>query len=184
MKDLIEKIVLEKDMDKAYIVVDAYKPLLISSIRKFYNKPNLYEELLQEGILEICNAILDYDSTKNIPFGGYLKTRIYYFYLGKNNYKDSTLSLDEKIVDDESLTLNDILADSTNIEEEFMIREDNKTLYNALEKLTNKQRNIVIDFYFNGLNLKDISTKYGISYRTAVNTKTVALKKLKRFLEE
>lgn len=171
-------------MSMANIVVDAYKPLLISSIRKFYNRRDLYEELLQEGVLEICNAILDYDVTKNISFGGYLKTRICYFYLGKNNYKDNTISLDEKIVDDESLTLNDILSSSTNIEEEFILREDNKALYNALGSLTNRQKNIVIDFYFNKLSLKDISAKYDISYRTAVNTKTVALKKLKVFLEE
>lgn len=171
-------------MSMADIVVDAYKPLLISSIRKFYNKPNLYEELLQEGILEVCNAILDYDVTKNISFGGYLKTRICYFYLGKNNYKENTVSLDEKIVDDESLTLNDILQDSTNIEEEFILREDNEVLYNALERLTNRQRNIVVDFYFNKLSLNDISVKYDISYRTAVNTKTASLKKMKVFLEE
>ena len=84
--NLIEKIIEEKDISNAHIVVEAYKPLLISSIKKYYNKNHQFEELLQEGILEIIESIRDFDQSRNIPFSGYLKRRIYYFYLGKKNY--------------------------------------------------------------------------------------------------
>lgn len=182
MVDLVEKIIKEKDISKAHIVVESYKPLLISAIKKFYNKHNLFEELLQEGVLEICEAILDFDEGKNIPFSGYLKSRIYYFYLGKNNVKDDHISLDKEIEGEENISLIDLISDSTNIEEDYNTKERNQKLYNGLKKLTENQRNIIIDFYFNNMSLKEIASKYGKSYRTIVNTKINGLKKLKKIL--
>lgn len=184
MVDIVEKIVRDKDIGKADIVIESYKPLLIAAIRKYYNKPHLYEELLQEGALEICEAILDFDESKNIPFSGYLKSRIYYFYLGKNHIKDDYISLDIEYGHDEEFSLLEIIPDDVNIEEEFLLKEKNEILYSSILSLTKRQRNIVLDFYFNGFSIKDISKKYDISYRTVVNTKTNALKKMKNFLED
>ncbi|MFY9283507.1 MAG: sigma-70 family RNA polymerase sigma factor [Miniphocaeibacter sp.] len=182
MVNLVEQIVKEKDISKAHIVVESYKPLLISGIKKYYNKANLFEDLLQEGVLEICQAILDFDESKNIPFSGYLKSRIYYFYLGKNNVRDDFVSLDEEVEGGENISLLDLITDKTNIEEDYNIRERNKILYSGLMELTENQRNIIVDFYFNKMSLKEIASKYGKSYRTIVNTKTNGLRSLKKFL--
>lgn len=182
MNKNIENIIKNKDMDNADIVVESYKPLLISAINKFYNKPHLYEELLQEGYLEICEAILDFDESKNIYFSGYLKSRIYYFYLGKNNKNYDYIPLDMKINSDEDFSLLDIIPDSLNIEEDYILKERKEIIKKAINSLTKRQKEIILDFYFNNMSMVEIAKKYSINYRTVVNTKVNGLKKMKKYL--
>ena len=176
----IEKIIEEKDVKNAHIIVEKYHPLIVSSINRYYNKPHEFEELYDQGVLEICEAIRDYDINRNDSFGGYLKARIYYFYISKNKEKES-LSLDEPVAEDD-LTLMDMLEDPQNIEEDFLEREKYKGLYEAIKTLTERQRKILLDFYIRKISISDIAEKYNIKYRTVVNTKTMALEKLKKYL--
>ncbi len=70
-------------------IVVELKPLILSSLRKYYNKAYLYDELFQEGCVKVVEAVLDYDPTLKVPFLAYIKKRLYYFYLGKNHKKKS-----------------------------------------------------------------------------------------------
>lgn len=176
----IEKIIEEKDVKNAHVIVEKYHPLIVSSINRYYNKPHEFEELYDQGVLEICEAIRDYDINRNDSFGGYLKARLYYFYISKNREKES-LSLDEPIAEDD-LTLMDMLEDPQNIEEDFLEREKYKGLYEGVKTLTERQRQILLDFYIRKISISDIAEKYGVKYRTVVNTKTAALEKLKKYL--
>ena len=179
--NLIEKIIEEKDISNSHLVVEAYKPLLISSIKKYYNKSYQFEELMQEGILEIIESIKDFDNSRNIPFSGYLKRRIYYFYLGKNHIKEN-LSLDINIGEEKEMTLGDLIEDNMNIEEDYLKKENSIEIKKALEKLTKRQREIIEDFYFHKKSIGEIAIEKNIKYRTVVNTKTTALEKLKKII--
>ena len=176
----IEKIVECKDMANVHLIVKKYHPLIVSSINRYYNKPHEFEELYDEGVLEVCEALMDYDFNKNDSFGGYLKSRLYFFYISKNRFKGN-LSLDSPIGEG-GLTLMDMLMDPMNIEEEYEINEEYKILYKAIGELTERQRRVLLDFYIGKLSISDIANRCGIKYRTVVNTKTMALKKLKKYL--
>lgn len=176
----IENIVESKDMANVHLIVEKYHPLIVSSIKRYYNKPHEFEELYDEGVLEVCEALMDYDFNKNDSFGGYLKSRLYFFYISKNKFKED-LSLDSPI-GEEDLTLMDMLMDPMNIEEEYELNEEYKILYKAIGELTEKQRRVLLDFYIGKFSISEIANKYDIKYRTVVNTKTMALKKLKKYL--
>lgn len=176
----IENIVDSKDMANVHLIVEKYHPLIVSSINRYYNKPHEFEELYDEGVLEVCEALMDYDVNKNDSFGGYLKSRLYFFYISKNKFKEN-LSLDSPI-GEEDLTLMDMLMDPMNIENEYEINEEYKILYKAIGELTERQRRVLLDFYIGRFSISDIAKKYDIKYRTVVNTKTMALKKLKKYL--
>lgn len=68
-------------------IVEKLQPLLISSIRRYYNKPNDYDDLMQDGNMKILESIRDYDSTKGVYFLGYIKTNIRYLYLDKHKQR-------------------------------------------------------------------------------------------------
>lgn len=176
----IENIVESKDMANVHLIVEKYHPLIVSSIKRYYNKPHEFEELYDEGVLEVCEALMDYDFNKNDSFGGYLKSRLYFFYISKNKFKED-LSLDSP-VGEEDLTLMDMLMDPMNIEEEYEINEEYRILYKAIGELTERQRRVLLDFYIGKFSISEIANKYDIKYRTVVNTKTMALKKLKKYL--
>jgi RNA polymerase sporulation-specific sigma factor len=50
----------------------------------------------------------------------------------------------------------------------------------ALASLTERQREVIIYFYFEGYSIPEIAKRMGVTYRTIVNTKTNALEKMKR----
>lgn len=47
-------------------IVESLQPLLISSIRRYYNKPKEYDDLMQDGNLKIIESINDYDLDKGV----------------------------------------------------------------------------------------------------------------------
>ncbi len=154
---------------------------MVSSIKRYYNKPHDFDELYDEGILEICEALRDYERSKNSSFGGYLKSRLYYFYLGKNKVEEP-ISLDRPIGEENDITLMDMLEDEQDIQGDYNKLLDYKNLHSSLESLTNRQKDILLDFYLKDLSIGEIADKYGIKYRTAFNTKKTALEKLKKYL--
>ena len=53
-----------------------------------------------------------------------------------------------------------------------------------MSTLTEIEKSVIVDFYYNKLSLYEIADKRGIKYRTAVNNKTRAINKLKLYFEE
>ncbi|WP_278294558.1 RNA polymerase sigma factor [Caloranaerobacter azorensis] len=82
---------------------------------------------------------------------------------------------------DNSLELIDCIADENLLQEEIVIKnEEVLDLVRALDELTERQKEIVFMYYIQNISLKEISKRLDISYRTAVNIKTSAIKKLKK----
>ena len=179
LNDLLAEAKLGDDKSKKRILESLY-PLIISSIRRYYNKSNEYEDLIQGGREVILYCINNFDETKGAHFLGYVKTRLRYFYLNKHNEK-LTISLNAKVGEDKEEEIVDLLKSDIENPLESLLRLEEKTiLQDALSTLTARQREIIIDFYYENLTLGEISKKLGISYRTVVNTKTVALNKLRK----
>lgn len=156
-------------------------PLIISSIRRYYNRLSHYDDLIQDGYETVLRCIQDYDINKNVHFLGYVKTMLRYCYLNKHREKQ-LLSLNEPIKDGEDLELGDLISDERDEIEDILERETKVELYKALNSLTEKQRQILIYFYIHNLSIDQIAKRMGISYRTVVNIKTSALKKLRSLM--
>ena len=62
-------------------------------------------------------------------------------------------------------------------------KERNARLRKAMKVLTQRQRKVVIYYYMKNKSIKEISRILKISYRTVINTKTTALKKLRKQME-
>lgn len=177
-KEIESLVVLSKKDNKRAkeVLLNKLNPLIISSIRKYYNRADKYEDLVQDGYETILNCIHDYDPDKGAYFLGYVKVMLKYCYLG--NYKGKqTLSLNEPLEDGE---LMDVLVGEEKDPVDIVVeREEYTLLSNSLYCLTDRQLGVVIDFYINGLSVGEIADKLDVSYRTVINTKTQAVKKLK-----
>ena len=129
----------------------------------------------------MVEALLDYNPSTNIPFLAYIKKRLYYFYLGKNHNKEE-ISLDKENEEGDSLI--ELLQSETDIEGEYLEKEAYRELQIAVSCLPERQRNIIVDFYFRRMKLQDISERYGISYRSCVNSKAQGLKNLRKYYKD
>ena len=158
--------------------------MIISSIKHYYNRRDLYEELIQEGNLCILEAIESFEMDKKVYFLGYAKLQLKYLYLNKNKEK-VCLSLNTKIGEKKEDEILDTLESQGLEPLEEIMEEILKTQVNTcLKYLSKRQRDVVVLFYVNRLSIGEIAEKLDVSYRTIVNTKTRAIEILREHLKE
>ena len=162
-------------------IVEKLQPLLISSIRRYYNKPKEYEDLMQDGNIKIIESINDFDKDKGVHFLGYVKMNIKHLYLDKHKQRFHK-SLDEKIGDGETEMLDLLVSDEIDFLERIIEGEDRLELKRALDVLTQRQRLVIDLFYGKNMSIGDIADDLGVAYRTVINTKTRALEKMRKVL--
>ena len=169
------------DLEAKEEIIKSLQPLILSSIKRYYYKRNEFEDLLQDGNIKILECIEDFQPQRGVFFLGYVKTMLRYMYLDKHK-KKTTTSLNEKVGEGETEIIDLLASDEKDILESILDVEEKKELEKVLEILTERQKEIIILFYMEKISIADIGSKLGISYRTVVNTKTVALKKLNQGL--
>ena len=167
-----DKIALEE-------IIERLQPLLVSSIRRYYNKPREYEDLMQDGNIKIIESIYDYDKDKGVHFLGYIKMNIKFLYLDKHKGRIHQ-SLNKELGDGETEIMDLLVADDVNFLENIIRGEDRAELKKALDELTPRQLEIIELYYGKKMSIGDIADKLGLAYRTVVNTKTRALEKMGR----
>lgn len=170
------------DLEAKEEVLNRLLPLIISSIKRYYNRREFYEELIQEGNLCILEAIESFDTEQNVYFLGYIKLQLRYLYLNKNRQKfHSSLNI---MIGDESQEeiINTIPSDEISPDNSIVEQELVNKLNNSLEYLTNRQKQIIILFYVNRRSIAEIAESLNVSYRTVVNTKARALQILRKKL--
>ena len=163
------------------ILLDLH-PLIISSIKRYYYRVDLFDDLIQDGRIVILECINNYDHSKGVYFLGYVKTMLRYLYINKHKTV-ATLSLNKKIGNDEEDELIDLLESKDDgLLERIIKYENNQVIRQAILRLPMRQRQVIISFFCEGLTISQISQRYNIAYRTVVNVKTAALKTLRRSL--
>lgn len=166
-------------------LVNQLKPLILSYSKRYGARQGREEDMYQEGVLEILEALRDFDPSRKIPFLAYVSTRIRHYYHNKRRKNKQYYSLDASVGAAETGTLLDILQDNTcDIEKICIENQEKRFLQNAMEQLSNCQRDIVIRYYFQYQSLKEIAAHKGIHPVSVAKTKAVALKKLGKYLRK
>lgn len=174
----------EGDNSSKEELINRLYPLIVSSIKRYYNRMDQYEDLISEGNIIVLECINSYDTNRGVYFLGYVKTMLKYNYL--NKHKDRIhMSLNTPLEEESSEEWVDLLESQDDGPLEILIKSyEEDLLGEALEALTPRQRDIVVQFYIEGLSIGEIGKKLNVSYRTVVNTKTAALKKMKKLVKK
>jgi len=163
-------------------IIKRLQPLIISSIKKYYSNWSEYDDLVQDGNIKILESIKDYDPSKGVHFLGYAKTILMYLYLDKHKRKIHT-SLNQPLGEGDTEVIDLLVSEEKDILDIMVEEENNTQLNQALSKLTERQRQIILLFYTENLGIQEIANKLNISYRTVVNTKTTALSNMKKTIQ-
>lgn len=172
-ESVIKRALAGSKADREKILL-ALEPLLISSINKYYYRPHIYEDLLQEGRLNILESFEDYDPNKGVHFLGFIKVRLKYFYL-EMNYEKEEIPLEPGT----NSPLDRLEAEVWTVDD-CILGEDVDRLKRALAQLTDIESWSLVEFYINGKSMKEMAKERGVSYRTVVNNKAQALKKIRK----
>ena len=170
----IDYIVNNKILDDERIY-KAFEPLIISSIKNYYDRADIFEELIDDGKTEIMYAIMEYDGSKNVPFNYYLKQRLRFFYL-KKNPRRSVASLNFTNEDGDEIM--NLIESDENIEQDFEDRLEIKELYEKVRKLPEKQQKIIYENFLREKSARVICKELNMKQSTFYNTRSKALENL------
>ncbi|MGL5411364.1 sigma-70 family RNA polymerase sigma factor [Cetobacterium sp.] len=182
-----EVILNAKNGDKhcRQMILDAYFPLVLSLVKKFYIDGYTREDLVQYCNLTILNSILRFNSS--VTFGGYIKKALInnLSYLYRKNPKEKVpSSLD--ITSDSNGTIVDLIVDKNAIiDKELLFNSSENTILSALEYLDAEERHLCEFLIFTDYpsTLSDYSRKFGVSYEKVKSLKRRAKNKLSNILK-
>jgi|GEM_PF-2587538 len=155
-----------------------YKPLIIYEAKKIFGKVN--DDLIQEGYLVFLEAKKKFDKTRGVPFNAYLAQQLRFHYLEETRKSKPALSLQGRA--GEEGTLEDVLPAKEDTEEEVMEMQMEEKIKQALNQLSDQQRNIIIEIFFNNKKLPQVADDMEITYETAKTHKKRAMKKLRSLI--
>ncbi len=155
------------------------------------------EELIQEGVMGICEAIEKFDVTKSAAFSTYASIRI----RKRLNYyvkKDRTIKIPHWVYDNpekfeeskkrtEIYSLNKIVGEGIEFEEligkidpEIELIEHQDQLERLFESLDAKEKYVIVETYLEKRTLKDIGESLGVCGERVRQIKCSGLQKMRR----
>lgn len=176
---LITEYQKENNEEALITLWEAFRPLVISTMRKFYIPIPQQEDISQEAFLRLLECAHTYDIEQNVPFESYYKMRLHYWFLNRIRQKTDLLVVDHDWSSGVSMT---DLMESTigNAQELIELSELQEKLQQALTTLTPKQKQAVIMYHVHGIPLTEIAKKMNCSYKVAFKHKDAGLKKMKK----
>lgn len=154
-------------------IIEAYRPLIISSIRRFCSIKDEFDDLYNDGVVYLIESLSNFDPGRGFTFGAYLKAGLRIYYLDTLRYLMRFSDCPE---------FDDYMVASDSLEDDFFKDKDFASLYDAMGSLKAREREVVFLNFFKGFSLSDIASELGISLRTVNRVKKEALGKMKEFL--
>lgn len=159
-----------------------FTPFIKNAVRRYCYVPEEFEDLVQDGILIVLESMDTFDPTKGVPFAAYVNSYLRWYYLKTYKYlKRCDLSLDRE---GEEGKIIDIIDTGIDIEGDYFKKYDIGFLNYVMSQLTERERQVIYQYYFKKQKLKDVAQALGITERTATNLKFRAITKLRQKFKE
>lgn len=184
MKDLIKRYLETKDEVLFEQILDKYMPMIYKTTLKFKHKHS-YEDLVNTGRMAVYEAVLNYDEKRSSftthvfnMIEGRIKDELINVY-GFNQYyntrvgiKPLYLSLDDE---DTKITLEAPNQGQAVADIDF---------FDLLDQLSAQNKDLLVNYYYNGLNMEEMVTKYEMSQASLFRKLSEARKQLKELYEK
>lgn len=147
------------------------------------------EELFSVGIVGLIKAVDSFKKDRETTFASYAVKCIDNEILGflVNDDIDNAISLDSVVSkndNDEITSVFEILASDIDLERSVVEKDSINLLYNAIEILTAKDKDLVYLYYFKNYTLEQIGNLKGVSRQCISKRLKKILIKLKNLLEK
>ncbi|MBN2878678.1 MAG: RNA polymerase sporulation sigma factor SigH [Clostridia bacterium] len=180
----------KKDETALEYLIEKYKNFVLSKSRPYFLIGADKEDLIQEGMIGLYKAIIDYDKSKNASFRTFanlcvtrqiitaVKTSTRQKHIPLNSY----LSLDKPIFDEDTdVTVGESMMSELYIEpeERVILKEDVKSIREAIDTQLTDMEKRALKLYLDGKSYKEISEALGKVPKSIDN----ALQRVKKKLE-
>jgi RNA polymerase sigma factor (sigma-70 family) len=167
----------EGDAEALKEIIQSYNYFILKEASKYRIPGHQYEDIVQHGYLSVIKAVNKYKLGRN-SFHGYVIKAV------KNNFKDllkGNIRNYREIPDNSLLDITPHYYEFT-LEDQIIAYDNTKKLYEALNKLSIEERDMIERFYLIEDSLKEIACDCSMNYYAAARMKDGILKKLKKLM--
>ena len=157
------------NMKKIEKIIEDYRPLILASISRYCNLPGFFDDLYQDGVVDVIEAMKEYDPAKG-TVGGYLKTRLKLFYI--NKYK--------RLIRRETDDIDNIKAKDQPSVMAIADHENKMLVARLLSTLDPDERTVIELTFLMDMRASEVSKIMGISKRKVYYLKETGMKKLQK----
>ncbi len=191
----IVKMAQNGDSEAITTIINEYKLIVKAKSRAFYLVGGEQEDLLQEGLIGVMNAIKNFDEGKGIKFSTFANlcitrqmiTAIKMANRDKNNILNNAFSLNKisHTVNDEEYELLDIIVDNTTLSPEdiFISNEGVDGIMKTIDKTLSVFEKEVLAYYLDGESYIDIGIRFGKDKKAIDNALQRIRKKLDKAID-
>lgn len=158
-------------------IIEKYQPLLISMANRFpiFDKNEAY--IMERDM--VFDIVLDFDSEKG-SFGGYLKYRLYFYFLNECK-KERVSSLNDR--DMKGVEIIEKIEDDSSFDNDFVKSIEIEELFKAIKTLKKQEREILYLKYDKNLPHKEIARLLNLSTKSITNYHYTIIRKLRKYFE-
>ncbi len=191
----IVKMAQNGDNEAITTIINEYKLIVKAKSRAFYLVGGEQEDLLQEGLIGVMNAIKNFDESKGIKFSTFANlcvtrqmiTAIKMANRDKNNILNNAFSLNKisHTVNNEEYELLDIVVDNTTLSPEdiFISNESVDGIMITIDKTLSDFEKEVLKYYLDGESYIDIGLRFGKDKKAIDNALQRIRKKLDKAID-
>ncbi len=191
----IVKMAQNGDSEAITTIINEYKLIVKAKSRAFYLVGGEQEDLLQEGLIGVMNAIKNFDESKGIKFSTFANlcvtrqmiTAIKMANRDKNNILNNAFSLNKisHTVNDEEYELLDIIVDNSTLSPEdiFISNEGVDGIMKTIDKTLSAFEKEVLTYYLDGESYVDIGLRFDKDKKAIDNALQRIRKKLDKAID-
>ncbi|MCH5138509.1 sigma-70 family RNA polymerase sigma factor [Clostridiaceae bacterium UIB06] len=164
-------------------IVTKFIPFIIKTCKKVYVKGYELEDLVANSKMSIIQAINKYKINRRYAFTTYVVKAIKINLYRLIKYKVNSISeISLNVVNNGRYEAIEGLVSKDNIEDEIIENEEKSRLYEGIDRLSYKEKEIILWFYFKSRTLEEYARQKGVCYRVVVERKRSAIKKLNAYM--
>lgn len=171
----------QRDTRCQLALIDGFRPLMLSMIRRYIYEMDAVDDYLSEAAIVLLNAVETFNEDLGVPFSGYLKKELFYYFVNVAKVHQNFYSLDSSAGDEDSFSLLNSLADATNIEGDYLRAADLSALQQYLPRLRERQRWIIEEHYGKNRSFREIAGSIGVSANSLVKLHRRAIADLRTY---
>lgn len=182
MEELIKK-AKQGDKNALEEILNKFEPLINKTVISFYIYGYDVEDIRQVATLGVINAVNKFDITLIDSFPSYVKEAV------RNSiYKEIEKATKHYYKDKESkeiasfIDIKDIIDKEVDIQEDYIKKDNKKTLEKAISLLKEEDRSLLKAIYIENKTLRSYSEDKNIEYHKARYMKDKVIKTLKETL--